>query len=155
MFYFRVNCSKTTKFVQCYGGRGGGSFNEFFDACHANVRKIYIRAGRLIDSIQVTYENRHGKQHLSHKYGGNGGGRYDIVLRNKEIIIGVFGKTGRLVDQLGFISNQGRIFGPFGGRGGRSFRVQGCLLRGIFGASGRLLDRIGFYCSKVKRCNYW
>ena len=48
-----------------YGGRGGGSFNSREGA----VSAIFIRSGRLIDSIRLVYRNGHS----SRRYGGNGG----------------------------------------------------------------------------------
>ena len=141
--------SGCTRIAGPYGGRGGGAFHEFIDGCHATITKIIIRSGRLIDAIQVTYKKRNGHLYTSRQHGGNGGGVSTIQLRDGEMIIGIFGKSGRLVDQLGFVTNYGRIFGPYGGSGGGSFRVNGCHLRGIFGGSGRLLDSIGFYCSSL------
>ena len=40
--------------------------------------------------------------------------------------------SGSRVDQLGFVTNKGRIFGPYGGCGGGSFTVNSCLVRGMF-----------------------
>ena len=145
--------SGCTRTAGPYGGGGGGAFHEFIDGCHAIVRKIIIRSGRLIDAIQVTYKKRNGRLYTSRQRGGNGGGKSTIILRRGEIIVGIFGKTGRLVDQLGFVTNHGRIFGPYGGNGGGSFKVHGCHLRGIFGRSGSLIDSIGFYCSSVPKCS--
>ena len=81
--------------------------------------------------------------------GGTGGGKHTININvdDGERIIGVFGRSGSKVDQLGFITNHGRIFGPYGGCGGGPFTVNSCLVRGIFGRSGAALDSIGFFCS--------
>ena len=70
-----------------------------------------------------------------------------IDIAQGERIIGVFGKSGASVDQLGFVTNWGRIFGPYGGCGGSHFSVNSCLVRGIFGRAGSRIDAIGFYCS--------
>ena len=68
---------------------------------------------------------------------------------NIERIAGVFGKSGGLLDQIGFVTNKGRIFGPYGGCGGGNFHVNSCHVRGIFGRSAGLIDSIGFFCSRV------
>ncbi len=39
-----------------YGGGGGGAFSEVVDGCKAHVKKIVIRSGKRLDSIQVTYK---------------------------------------------------------------------------------------------------
>lgn len=61
----------------------------------------------------------------------------------------MFGRSGGSVDQIGFVTNKGRIFGPYGGGGGGAFTVNNCLLRGIYGRSGSRVDSIGFFCSRV------
>ena len=71
----------------------------------------------------------------------------DVNVDGGEKINGIFGKSGSKVDQLGFITNWGRIFGPYGGCGGGNFHVNSCHLCGIIGRSGSLLDSIGFFCS--------
>ena len=132
-----------------FGGGGGGSFNELPNNCGAVVRRIVLRSGSLIDAIQVTYRLSNGQDSTGSNYGGTGGGKHtiDIDVDNGERLIGVFGKSGSRVDQLGFVTNKGRIFGPYGGCGGGSFTVNSCLVRGIFGRSGSGIDSIGFHCS--------
>ena len=133
-----------------FGGGGGGAFNELPDDCRAVARIIRIRSGSRLDSIQVTYRLSNGRDHTADKHGGSGGGSHtvNIDVDGGERVIGVFGKSGGSVDQLGFITSRGRIFGPYGGCGGGYFRVNSCLLRGIFGRSGSRIDSIGFFCSK-------
>ncbi len=84
-------------------------------------------------------------------HGGKGGRQtvININIQKGEKIIGAFGKTGRLVDNIGFITNQGRVFGPYGGKGGGDFSVHLCSIRGVFGRVGSLVDSIGFYCGKL------
>jgi hypothetical protein len=130
-----------------YGGGGGGSFVDVPFHCHGTIRKIVIHSGTVIDSIQLFFDRGNGQYHVSARHGGGGGGRHEITLFSSERIIGIFGKTGHLVDQLGFVTNYGRIFGPYGACGGSPFTVNSCELRGIYGKSGALLDSIGFFCS--------
>ena len=74
----------------------------------------------------------------------------DVDVDGGERIIGAFGRSGREVDQLGFTTNKGRVFGPYGGSGGGPFTVNSCHIRGIFGRSGSRIDAIGFFCSRPR-----
>ncbi len=110
-----------------------------------------LRTGSLVDSIQVTYRLSNGKDYTAGYYGGKGGGKnvINVNIEKGEKIIGAFGKTGRLVDNIGFFTNKGKVFGPYGGKGGGDFTVHLCSIRGIFGRVGSLVDSIGFYCGKL------
>ena len=134
-----------------YGGGSGGAFNEHPADCAGTVSRIVIRAGNVIDSIEITYKLPNGQFFHGGHFGGGGGGIHtiDINVDGGERIVGVWGKSGSLVDQLGFVTNKGRIFGPYGGCSGGAFTVNSCEIRGIFGRSGGLLDSIGFLCSRV------
>lgn len=105
-----------------FGGGGGDVFSEILDNCGAVIQRIEIRSGGVIDSIQITYRLSSGKCYTGDLHGGAGGQLHtiDIDVVRGERIIDVFGKSGALVDQLGFITNQGRIFGPYGGSGGKT-----------------------------------
>ena len=115
------------------------------------ISKILVWSGSHVNGIQVTYRLSNGQEYAAPHHGGGGGGLniININVDSGERIIGISGRTGGLVDQLTFITNHGRIFGPYGGNGGGQFTVNGCLLRGILGRSGRLLDSIGFYCGDL------
>ena len=113
--------------------------------------KFYIRSAALIDGIQLTYQYSNGVQYTSGYHGGTGGHAHRITINvsRGERVIGVFGRSAALVDSLGFITNWGRIFGPYGGCGGRAFTVHSCKVKGIHGRSAALLDSIGFFCGTV------
>lgn len=134
-----------------YGGGGGNAFNELLDNCGAVIKRITIRAWSYIDAIQITYRLSNGQDYTAGFHGGYGGARHviDIDITNEEKIIGIFGRSASYVDRLGFITNKGRIFGPYGGCGGRSFNVDSCHIRGIYGRSASYLDSIGFFCSHI------
>lgn len=134
-----------------FGGGGGYAFNELLDSCGAVVKRIVIHAALYVDAIQITYRLSNGRDYTASFHGGYGGTRYviNIDIYNGEKVIGVFGKSAAFVDQLGFITNKGRIFGPYGGCGGWNFNVNSCHIRGIYGRSALYLDSIGFYCSHV------
>ena len=132
-----------------YGGSGGGAFNDMpMDNCGAEVKRINIRSGRVVDSIQFTYRPTTGQDIVTPKHGGNGGSmsQIDLDVDGGEKIIGVFGRSGNVVDQLGFVTNEGRVYGPYGENGGSSFKIANCHIRGDMGKSGNKLDSIGFYC---------
>lgn len=97
------------------------------------------------------YKLSNGNDYTAGKHGGNGGGSstINIDVDGGERLVGVFGRSGSSVDQIGFVTNKGKIFGPYGGCGGGPFTVNSCLLRGIFGRSGSRIDSIGFHCSNV------
>ena len=132
-----------------FGGGGGGAFNELPNNCGGTVRRIMIRSGSRLDSIQVTYRLSSGQDYTGPHHGGTGGGLHtiDIDIDGGERVIGVLGRSGSAVDQVGFVTNRGRIFGPYGGCGGGPFTVNSCHIRGIFGRSGSRIDSIGFFCS--------
>ena len=124
--------------TQLYGGEGGSPFN--FQG--GTLRAINIRSAKLIDSIQLEFENGE----ISGYYGGNGGDAYRINLLSDEYIVTINGRSAAKVDSLTFVTNTGRVFGPYGGTGGDPFQVSNCKLKGIFGRSGTLIDAIGFNC---------
>jgi hypothetical protein len=70
-------------------------------------------------------------------------------VANGEKINAIFGRSYGKLDQLGFITNKGRILGPYGGYGGNPFNIDSCNIAGIFGRSKDLIDSIGFYCNDV------
>lgn len=147
----RIGCSRI---VGLYGGKGGGAFTELPDHCNAVVSKIFIRAAAQVDAIQLTYQYSNGNQYAGGYHGGTGGTvhRITINVSQGERVVGVFGRTGSLVHNLGFVTNWGRVFGPYGGSGGALFTVHSCKVRGIYGYSAQLLYNIGFLCDNVDRC---
>ena len=138
-----------THSIGSFGGGGGGAFNDLPDECNGIVRVIRVYAGKYVDGLDITYRKSDGSE-VSILRGGTGGGRHTIEVKidEGERIIAVFGKSGGLLDQIGFVTSHGRIFGPYGGSGGGNFNVNSCELRGIYGRAGGLIDSIGFFCSK-------
>ena len=132
-----------------YGGGGGTSFYEKFDNCNAVIKRVTIRHGRVVDAIQITYQLSNGNEVQGGYFGGYGGDQdiFSIEVDSGERIIAILGRSGGVVDQLTFITNQGRSYGPYGWNGGQRFRVESCVVRGIYGRSGGLLDNIGFICT--------
>lgn len=56
------------------------------------------------------------------KIGGCTGHRHEIEFGDDELLLGVFGRNGGVIDQIGFITNKNR-HGPFGGGGGGPFEI--------------------------------
>ena len=133
-----------------YGGGGGTAFNELLDDCRAIVKRVTIRHAALVDAIQITYRLSSGQDFTADLHGGQGGrgSVFNVDVDGGERVIGIFGKSASLLDQIGFVTNHGRIFGPYGGCGGSNFHVSSCEVRGIFGRSASLIDSIGFFCSR-------
>jgi hypothetical protein len=53
-------------------------------------------------------------------------------LRTSEFVVRVFGAAGGLLDRIGFDTNYGSTFGPWGGPGGYAFSIPGVAI-GFFG----------------------
>ena len=126
------------------GGNGGSWFNDC-SADRDEIVQINVRAGRLIDNIQVTYGDE-----MADSHGSNGGTLNKCILNPNEKITAVRGRYGRVIDQIEFVTNEGKVCGPYGGSGGRAFSksIPGYHLSCIFGRSGRSVDQIAFVWQK-------
>ena len=123
------------------GGPGGNTFNDVLDVGE-RLTKIDLCTGNIIISVKFTTDKR-----TFAKHGGSGGTCYPFTLQSDETITELFGRTGLLVDQIGFRTNKGRTFGPHGGSGGNAFSEKPPTATGFVGftgAAGSLLDRISF-----------
>ena len=139
-----VELRNTNQVTTPVGGNGGSWFND----CNADrdpITEIQVRAGRLVDSIQITYGGETAPRH-----GGSGGKLEFCELSANETISLVRGRYGRVLDQIEFVTSEGRVCGPYGGNGGRDFSksIPGYHLSCIFGRSGRLIDQMAFVWDK-------
>jgi hypothetical protein len=69
------------------------------------------------------------------------------VLEADEYLTEIFGRANTYLDAVGYRTNKGKTFGPFGGPGGNGFSQSlGHAVRfyGIYGRSGSWMDSIGF-----------
>ena len=139
-----------------FGGNGGGAFDDasIVNMDQLEIREIVIRSGDYIDSIEFLYHNRVTDELLpSPHHGGNGGGENRIILNPGEYIVEIRGRTGKYVDALTLQTNQGRVFGRFGGTGGgpdydapsQQEMEAGHEVFAFFGRSGQYLDAIGIH----------
>ncbi|MEA3065609.1 MAG: hypothetical protein QOJ27_2061 [Sphingomonadales bacterium] len=140
-----------------YGGGGGAPWDDaqtFGATPPAAFRRIAVRSGDMVDQLETAYALQNGiVSTLAH--GGAGGGASSFDFVPNEILIGIQGRSGTLVDQISFLTAvvygggdppflQTR--GPYGGGGGAPFTIWG-EIAGFYGRSGTLIDQIGCYLS--------
>ena len=138
---------------------GSSSGTPFTDPVVANQQLVgvTVRAGYWIDSIQGLATPSDLPVH-----GGTGGAGSTFMLPAGEYLVRVFGKTGSnllnpAVSQISFVTNTGRVFGPFGEGLGQDpttpfdFTVPaGSRIVGFTGSAGSFLNAIGvLYASGV------
>lgn len=132
------------KFGSC--GGGGGNYFEDLIPIGSDIIEVQIRAGTLIDAIQILYRYRSGGQPMYFpRHGGSGGGFYRFILNPGEFITGIRGRCGTLVDSIIICTNL-RESPQYGGTGGVPYQVYappGQAVVGFFGRSGSLVDAIG------------
>jgi len=75
------------------------------------------------------------------------GDQHNIInLGEDQYITKVTGRSGEYIDQITFKTNDGIVYGPYGGSGGDSFEFDfgSNVLLYIFGRSGWWIDQLGF-----------
>lgn len=149
-FLDAIGCYLSTATTRLFGGGGGAPFQDPGPVPElSRITRIVIRSGTYVDSIATTYllpDN--SSQTFSH--GGQGGTEHVIDFESGEHIIAVVGRSGDLLDNIAFLTEDPRgvrrTYGPFGGNGGAAFIVNADV-NGFFGRSGSLIDAIGFFTS--------
>jgi hypothetical protein len=137
-----------------YGGGGGNAWDDVqtLGAAPARFHRIQVRSGTLLDKLETSYGLQGGGA-TTLNHGGPGGNLADIDFVPQEILIGVKGRSGTLVDQVSFVTaviyGGGdppliRTHGPFGGGGGAPFEIWG-EIAAFHGRSGTLIDALGCY----------
>lgn len=82
-----------------YGGQGGGDRDPWVVPKDEYVTQVEYRSGDRIDSL--TFITNKGTK--SPRYGGNGGGYHLETFPDGYKIIGMYGRDGGRLDQLGFV----------------------------------------------------
>ena len=100
-----------------YGGVAFSDQKLYFE--YGPITMIKMWTGEYVDAIEVRYGDT--DQGLSKKHGGDGGGLFTYNLNKGAKILFVLGRTGFLVDELGFVTDDAYVFGPHGGAGGGPF----------------------------------
>ena len=135
-----------------YGGGGGNAFTDPVETNIppvVNIKRMRIRHGNQVDSIDADYELLGGGLLDGTNHGGSGGRPTDVNFVEGELIKQMRGKTNNtLVDQITFTTRKPDgstgIYGPFGKTGRTEFQVDGKIV-GFFGRSGNLLDALGVF----------
>jgi len=138
------------------GGKGGDPFVDMITE-EGRMTSITIRSGAFIDSIKINYQYRNGNKVFGSPHGGGGGGSKTFIFRNGEYITTLGGRSGKYVDSIYIITNQGRSMRWGGEGGGNSFKISFAIaspLVGIWGRSGRFLDAIGVIQKSIYRVDH-
>lgn len=137
------------------GGTGGDSFNSYWDGPYIypsypynrKISAIIVRAGSLIDAIQLQYADRNGNTYLSPKWGGNGGKENRVYLAKNQYLTGITGThNGRYITWLCFYFRNRDPISFGGGTGYYDFSYwapEGTAIMDILGRAGSHLDAIG------------
>jgi hypothetical protein len=124
-------------------GRDGGDAWSDGNVCSAGQYVDGIRVGYSdeVNAVQFRYAGRWGDRHG----GATTSKSAEILLNPGEYIVRVDHRSGDRVGQVGFITNTGRSFGPFGGDhspfmswSANPGEKLGCM----FGRSGKSIDRL-------------
>ena len=105
------------------GGYGGKSFSIWpaFPHDKMKIDEIRIRAGSLIDSIQVVYKYTDtGAISVEGPFGGSGGRQYIFKLDDDEYIQSMSGYCDNLIHSIKFVTNK-KESPNYGGNGGTRF----------------------------------
>lgn len=135
-----------------FGGSGGSAFADPIETNIppiVNVKRMRIRHGNQVDSIDADYELLGGGIFDGTNHGGSGGSPTTVNFDQGEVIIALAGKTNNtLVDQFTLTTRKSdgstATYGPFGKTGRTDFRVDGNIV-GFFGRAGNLLDALGAF----------
>ncbi|MEA3052573.1 MAG: hypothetical protein QOG72_1476 [Sphingomonadales bacterium] len=149
-FVDAIGCYLSTATAGPFGGGGGAPFQDPGPIPElSRILTVSVRHGTYVDAIAATYLLPDGSQQtFSH---GGGGGTEEVIHFNPgERIIAVVGRSGDLLDNIAFLTEDPRgvrrTHGPYGGPGGAQFIVNADV-NGFFGRSGSLIDAIGFFTS--------
>ena len=126
-------------------------FQELYGCTGTHITGFTITASTTlyVYSVQFMYVVN-GAAVTGERHGTNAGTAYTVTLNPEERIIRIDGRSGVLLDQLTFTTNQGRTLGPYGGSGGSEFTIDNCEPRGVFGYTlSNVVDQIGFYCAET------
>jgi len=80
---------------------------------NGRITGVRVWAGMRVDSLQVKYGDS-----WSPRYGADGGNLKEFGVSSDEKIVGVMIKSGSRINAIGFILNNGKRMGPYGGGGG-------------------------------------
>lgn len=154
-----------------HGGQGGARADHITPS--AFLFAVQTRSGSLIDAVSFAWYQpsardnlyrRHDPLGTSKRFGGEGGGDNGWwTCPQGQVIIGIRGRSGDLVDKLGVIcgdathpdpDSRANTYSPmWGGDGGGAFKdlcPRGAAAASINLSSGIYLDRIQLVCRNVR-----
>ncbi|MCM1090690.1 MAG: hypothetical protein NC092_08495 [Butyrivibrio sp.] len=112
------------------------------------VKGVVVRSGGIVDALCIIYEDGSGTVQGNLK----GGSEHKIMLDNGDSIKSISGVSGsdyhgeRAISKLVIETVNGKKYGPFGSRGGKSFTIsipEGGVFAGFVGTAS-IDDRRGF-----------
>lgn len=110
------------------------------------VVELWVRAGTMVDSLQMWYLRADGTLYSPGKRGlSPGGDLHRLVFDADEYITELNGRGGEFMDALSVVTNK-RTYGPWGGTGGSEFSIHtplGYEICGFFGQYALGLDLTG------------
>lgn len=129
---------------------GGTTFNDNA-ASTQQLTSINLRTGWWIDAIQGVNNNGPLAVH-----GGIGGGPVTVTWPANEYLVGIQGNYGTYIGKISFVTNTGRVLGPYGaGLGGNnlfSFNYTvptGNAITGFSGRSASFVNALGVAYAKI------
>ena len=141
-----------------FGGAGAGHFDDYNENI-TGIVGMRIRAGDLVDSIQVTYRLKDGNTFNAPMHGGTGGSEHAFNLTNCEYLTRIEAKkvlynSDAHITGLTLYSNMNNTYGPYGGRimvNPSTFSVIAAEIVAFFGRSGSgdVLNAIGVYYTEL------
>lgn len=124
-----------------YGGYGGGHFDSLKLNGYINkITGIRLYGGSYVDSIRFQINGE-----WKSKYGGNGGGKQELILKQNEHFSKIEIRSGKYIDNLKLYTNLGRWI-QVGGTGG-GYHQEGdnqSVLIDCKGRSGAYIDQLQF-----------
>lgn len=134
-----------------YGGSGGSAFTDSLPTnAVQDVRKVLIRSGSEVDSIQFWVSDGINSFYTA-AHGGTGGSPKIWEVPTGEHITQIEVRSGARIDALTFITDKGTKSPQYGGNGGsyKLVTLNGNLVS-MKGRSGSRLDNIMFVGYKLK-----
>ncbi|CAO2185330.1 unnamed protein product [Urochloa humidicola] len=141
-----------------WGGTGGTAHyvdDDELEPKPHHLESMTIHYDHVIHSLEFSYSDLFGRQHIVGPWGRSGGKRLSFPLNPSEYVQDISGTFGRIgtspnvvITSLSFGTNQGHVYGPIGYGVGVPFNIRtekdDCIV-GFFGRAGCYLEAIGAY----------